>query len=128
MVRYEGKGREKFFAAGDSLAQLKKAVLSDFQPKSSVKPIADTEQNAECKFMIAHGMLENWIRVDSTAIRKVRYHPVSRRLEVVFLDSDVYQYVRFPRVKFHALLQAESKGRFVNEEIRAKHRCAKISD
>jgi hypothetical protein len=88
MVLYEGKGREKFFAAGDSSAH----------------------------------------RVGSTAIRKVRYHPVSRRLEVVFLDSDVYQYVRFPRVKFHALLQAESKGRFVNEEIRPKHRCAKISD
>lgn len=67
------------------------------------------------------------MRVDSSAVRAVRYHPATSELDVRFDEGREYRYSRVPRSKFQALLAAESIGEFVNHEIKPHHACAEIT-
>jgi len=69
---------------------------------------------------------EKWLRVESSAIRAVRYHSITRQLDLRFADGDEYRYDHVPRSKFRALLGAESIGAFVNREIKPHHTCIQI--
>ncbi len=56
--------------------------------------------------------------VDSTAIMSIDYDPPSRVLFVRFVDGDLYAYFGVPRSTYDAFLAAESKGRFLAEQVR----------
>lgn len=56
--------------------------------------------------------------VDSTTMRSVGYDPAQEILEIEFTSGAVYQYLEVPRAVFDELMQAKSKGRYFNEEIR----------
>jgi hypothetical protein len=70
--------------------------------------------------------LTGWIHVRSSALREVRYRPSVHKLDLRYTDGDKYEYDAVPRSKFRALLRAESKGKFVNEEIKPKHSFRKL--
>lgn len=56
--------------------------------------------------------------VDSTTMRSVGYDPAQEILEIEFTSGAVYQYLEVPTAVFDELMQAKSKGRYFNEEIR----------
>jgi len=70
---------------------------------------------------------DKWTHVASSAVRAVRYRPARNELDVRFEEGREYRYDKVPRSKFHALLQAESIGEFVNHEIKPYHPCHEIT-
>ena len=66
-------------------------------------------------------MSPEWIPVASSAISAVAY--AAGELFVRYVDGDVYAYSIVSRPTFDALLAADSKGTFVNTEIKPRYRC-----
>jgi hypothetical protein len=56
--------------------------------------------------------------VESTTMRSVGYDEMAQVLEVEFQSGTVYQYLEIPPAIYKELLEAESKGRYFNSEIR----------
>ena len=65
--------------------------------------------------------------MDSSALREVRYDRKQRSLDLVYASGEPYRYLYVPRSKYRALMEAESKGKFVNKEIKPKHPFKKLS-
>jgi hypothetical protein len=61
--------------------------------------------------------------VDSSALDAAGYDTARRELRVAFKGGRTYVYLDVPPETYEAFLQAESKGRFVNAEIKPRHRC-----
>ena len=57
-------------------------------------------------------------RVESSNIATVGYDEEQQIMEVVFHDGRVYHYLEVPPERALSLLRAESKGRFLNREIK----------
>ena len=57
-------------------------------------------------------------RVESSTIATVGYDEEQRIMEIVFSDGRVYHYLEVPPERALSLLRAESKGRFLNREIK----------
>jgi hypothetical protein len=60
-------------------------------------------------------------RLDSASLASVGYDPGRQVLEVEFLNGGVYEYADVPEERYHALLEADSKGRYLNAEIKPHH-------
>lgn len=56
--------------------------------------------------------------VESSTMRSVGYETDDQVLEIEFDSGAVYQYSGVPANVYRRLLQAESKGRYFNDEIR----------
>jgi hypothetical protein len=56
--------------------------------------------------------------VESTTVRSVGYQRRSRILEIEFQSGAVYQYVDVPARVYEQFWEAESKGKYFNDEIR----------
>ncbi|MFZ5668181.1 MAG: KTSC domain-containing protein [Pseudomonadota bacterium] len=61
------------------------------------------------------------MRVDSAAIRDIRYEDEHQKLFVEFVDGDRYLYVGVPGEVPRGLVEADSKGRFFAREIRDRY-------
>jgi lysyl-tRNA synthetase class 2 len=59
--------------------------------------------------------------VQSSSIAAAGYDPRSRILRVRFVGGDTYDYHRVPAAVFRELLEAPSKGRFVNWQIKPRY-------
>lgn len=57
-------------------------------------------------------------RVESTTLRSAGYDPRQRILELEFTSGAVYRYLDVTAPVYRALMAAESKGRYFNQEIR----------
>ena len=57
-------------------------------------------------------------RVDSSTIAMVGYDEEQQILEITFRDGRVYHYLEVPPERALSLLRAESKGRFLNSDIK----------
>ncbi len=64
--------------------------------------------------------------VESSSIASVGYDAKRRTLEIEFVHGVVYQYVDVSAEVHVALLEAESKGRFLNDAIRDVFQCFKV--
>lgn len=59
------------------------------------------------------------VEVESSSLEKVGYDPANKTLRVVFRENgDVYVYSDVPAETYEALMQAESKGRYLVENIK----------
>ncbi|MGI8966205.1 MAG: KTSC domain-containing protein [Limisphaerales bacterium] len=67
------------------------------------------------------------IFINSSCIRSFHYKPKSRRLELKYTNRNSYEYLDIPVSKYKAFLKTESKGEFVNKEIK-KHPYRKMPD
>ena len=61
-------------------------------------------------------------RVESSTIATVGYDEEQRIMEIVFSDGRVYHYLEVPPERVLSLLRAESKGRFLNSDIKPHFR------
>lgn len=67
------------------------------------------------------------IPVTSKNIHSIGYDPQSATLEVEFKSGDVYQYFNVPEHLYRGLMNAASKGQFLNDYIKHNYRYQKIS-
>jgi hypothetical protein len=66
------------------------------------------------------------VPVISSDIKAVGYDKVSTTLVVVFHTSGTYQYFGVPEHLYLAFMDAESKGKFLNQYIKYNYRYQKI--
>jgi hypothetical protein len=59
-------------------------------------------------------------------VEEVRYDGEHRTLDLIYAGGAPYEYLDVPRKKFRALMNAKSKGKFVNAEIKPKHPVKKL--
>jgi hypothetical protein len=64
--------------------------------------------------------------VASSSIASVGYRPASRTLELEYRGGGVYQYIDVPPLEYDSLMQANSKGRFVNAHIKGRYRYRRV--
>ena len=62
----------------------------------------------------------------STAIQMARYYSDSQELTIVFSNANSYKYKEVPYHVWRGLMDAESKGRFINRYITAFYRFKKL--
>jgi hypothetical protein len=65
-------------------------------------------------------------RLDSSSLASVGYDAARRVLEVEFLNGGVYEYRDVPEEKYNGLLEADSKGRYLNAEVKPNHPCHRL--
>ena len=67
------------------------------------------------------------IYVDSSNIEAVGYEAVSLELHVRFLKSgETYVYYAVEEWRYQELMQADSKGKYLNANIKPYYQCAKL--
>ena len=59
-----------------------------------------------------------WVDIESTNLKRVRYHVPSRRLDVEFNSGARWHYLDVPPSIWEGLQEAESKGRYFMAEIK----------
>lgn len=59
---------------------------------------------------------------ESSSIERVEYESISGELHVYFRTSGMYSYEGVPQEVWQELVQAESKGQFVNFSIKPHYR------
>jgi lysyl-tRNA synthetase class 2 len=62
-------------------------------------------------------------RASSSAVGRYYYVADKRELHIIFRDSGEYVYFDVPPEQYSALMDAPSKGAFVNREIKGQYRC-----
>lgn len=65
-------------------------------------------------------------RLDSSSVRSVGYDPSAQVLEVEFRNGGVYQYLDVPGEEYEEFREADSKGRYLNTEIKPHHRYRRL--
>lgn len=65
-------------------------------------------------------------RLDSSSVASVGYDPSARVLEVEFRNGGVYQYLDVPSDEYEEFQDADSKGRYLNTEIKPNHRYRRL--
>jgi len=66
------------------------------------------------------------VSVVSTNIRSVGYDPESSMLEVEFNSGSIYQYLDVPESEYEGLMNAASKGRYLNRNIKGRYEDIKV--
>ena len=65
--------------------------------------------------------------VDSSNIEAIGYDAQSQELHVRFLDSgDTYVYYNVEQWRFEEFMQADSKGGYLNREIKGRYETSKL--
>lgn len=65
--------------------------------------------------------------VRSSSIAAAGYDPVGRTLRIRFIGGDAYDYQSVPADVFRGFLDAPSKGRFVNWQVKPYFRYRRVS-
>ena len=70
--------------------------------------------------------MTEWIYVDSSNIEAIRYDADNQELHVQFLSGGSYCYHGVPEEIFNELLEASSKGSFLNRVIKGTYEFSKL--
>jgi hypothetical protein len=66
--------------------------------------------------------------VNSSMLRRVRYDPQNRFLDVVFRTGEKYRYKDVPSDEYNGLMEAQSHGRYMQTHIIDQHEAVKLDD
>lgn len=66
--------------------------------------------------------------VTSSNIKSVGYSPIRRKLEVEFKSGDVYRYKGVPNSVYKNFMSSDSKGKYLNKDIKYNYPYRKHSD
>lgn len=67
------------------------------------------------------------VPVDSSAVESIGYQEAVQALDVEYEGGKVYRYADVPPRVHRELMAAESKGRFVNTEIKPRYKYKRIA-
>lgn len=62
-----------------------------------------------------------WVHLNSSAIRAVRYDHEALILDIEFTDSETYDYHRVPLHIYEGLVSARSAGRYFHSHIKDRY-------
>ena len=65
---------------------------------------------------------EDWVSLESSVLRAVRYFEQKRLLYLEFNSGAVHRYFDFPTYQYRRFLAADSHGRYFNQHIRNRFR------
>ena len=68
----------------------------------------------------------NRIPVDSSNIAEVGYEDTTMVLEILFHNGNIYQYFDVPQSVYEEFMSADSKGKFLNANIKNNYRYTKL--
>lgn len=68
----------------------------------------------------------NRTKVESSNLASIGFDPKEGILEIEFKSGAIYQYYEVPTKEFDGLMNAESKGKYLNENIKNIYRYKKI--
>ena len=68
----------------------------------------------------------DWVSVVSSNLSRIRWDVQTSTLEVEFLGGRVYQYFDVPEGVFDAFRQADSHGKFFQQNIRGHYRYVQL--
>ncbi|MDM2956219.1 MULTISPECIES: KTSC domain-containing protein [unclassified Citrobacter] len=63
--------------------------------------------------------------VISSRIKSIGYYPSEKILEIAFIGSGTYQYIRVSKKTYNSFVTAKSKDRFFDGVINSKYLCRK---
>ena len=63
----------------------------------------------------------------SSMVKAYTYDHDAETLDVTFINKNTYRYSGVEEKTFEALLEAESKGTFINESVKGTHAYEKLS-
>jgi len=66
------------------------------------------------------------ISVHSTNIRSIGFNANTSTLEIEFKSGSIYQYLNVPESEFEKLINAASKGRYLNQNIKDRYQYIQI--
>ncbi|GFE59620.1 KTSC domain-containing protein [Geobacter sp. AOG2] len=66
------------------------------------------------------------IPVTSSNIRAIGYDPDSQTLEIEFNHGSVYQYTGVPEHEYESMMNADSKGQYLNANIKGRYPFIKL--
>lgn len=66
--------------------------------------------------------------VESSMIQAIGYDPETRTLEVIFNNDAKYRYHDVPQEQYEALMNAESKGRYMHGNIIDKYNATRVEE
>ena len=66
------------------------------------------------------------VEVVSSNIRSVGFEASSLTLEVEFNSGSIYQYLNVPESEYEGLMDAGSKGRYLNRNIKGRYEDIKV--
>ena len=64
--------------------------------------------------------------VNSSSIAEVGYDPATRTLEVLFHNGHIYRYFAVPPSVYDAFMASDSKGKFLNENLKGLYQYVKV--
>ena len=64
--------------------------------------------------------------VTSSDINAIGYDPETQTLEVEFVKGGVYQYTSVPSSEHEAIMNADSKGKYLNANIKGRYPYTKL--
>tara|TARA_R110000850_G_scaffold85388_6_gene183577 strand:+ start:253 stop:462 length:210 start_codon:yes stop_codon:yes gene_type:complete len=64
--------------------------------------------------------------VTSSNLASIGYDETSSTLEIEFLNNSIYQYFDVPQHIHQALMQAESQGQYLAQNIKGVYRYSKV--
>jgi len=64
--------------------------------------------------------------VESSALVAIGYSRRLHALEIEFHDGLIYRYLEVPVLAYRELMEAESKARYYNRNLRGKYRCLRV--
>jgi hypothetical protein len=73
-------------------------------------------------------LFTDWIPIQSRALLAARYSFAGRLLQIAFRTGRFYQYEGVPSGVFDALMAADSKGTYFNQNIRDRFPFIEMSD
>lgn len=65
-------------------------------------------------------------KMPSTVIRSYHYHPGEQRLRIIYNSGAIYDYLDVPAKVYAAMKAFQSKGTFLNRQIKGRYRFQKI--
>lgn len=67
-------------------------------------------------------------KINSSMIRRVRYDPNNKFLDVVFRTGETYRYKDIPPDEYDGLMKAESHGRYMQTHIIDHYETIRLAD
>ena len=85
-----------------------------------------TERSNVRHHAMLHGYSMKRIAVDSSSVASVGYDRATFELEVEFRNGRSYRYQQVPAAAYRLLLQTQSIGEFVNEQIKPRFEAKEV--
>lgn len=63
----------------------------------------------------------------SSVIARISYNPETQVLKITYVSGEVYAYYKVPDTLYTDLMQARSKGRFLNKSIKGNYDYKKLT-